>query len=181
MSIKSFDVVEFTEQLYRARKAVSGGNGPRFTRWLPKKWHPTYTEIVLLHCAGWSNKDLAARYGYTEVHISSIVCTPQAALLRRKVIESLQDKVMQSMPEKLEQVAAKTVDRLHQVINDDDIFERSPFSVIDRGMKVLSGLGYLKDSPAVNINKAVILTEQHSKDLIEGLRKAEEAKRLNPG
>jgi len=191
--IKELDLEEFTRQLNEASRhnrrdgngdrASTDGRGPTFGRWLPREWKPVYSEIVLLSCAGWKGTDLAEKYNYTEVHISNILRTPQAGLLRKRVLEELQGRALESIPAKLEQIAEKTVDRLRQVVNDDALFEKSPFGVIDRGLKVLTGVGHLKNEDqrgGMHIKNAVVLTKEHSSDLIDGLKRAKEAKLLNP-
>lgn len=190
-ALKELNLEEFTEQLNEARKnghSLPSGNGKSASlrKWIPKKWKPVYSEIVLLSCAGWKNTELAKKYDYTEVQISNILNTPQAALLRRRVLEDLQGRAIKSIPAKLEQIAQKTVDRLKTLLDDDEKFDESPFSVIDRGLKVLQGTGHLKrdedDSRrgGVNVRNAVILTKEHSDDLIDGLKRAKEAELLNP-
>ncbi len=158
-------------------------NGSRqacLTRWVPKTWDVWMTEVVMLSTRNVSNTDLATKYGVTPQHISNIINTPQAALIRREMLDALQERVSQTTARRLESIATKTVERLDRLIHDDDAFKESPFAIIDRGLKVMEGIGKLKkkDAGGVNVEKAVILSGQHSKELLEGIKEAREVRKL---
>ena len=145
--------------------------------WTPKKWHPVYEEIVLLACLGKTNIELAEKFHYTTVHISNILRTPQAAILRRLVLDKLHEQTVSAIPERLEAIADKTVSRIQQAVDDDEMYARHPFAVIDRGLRVIQGLGYLKDSSERTTR--VIFTTDAADSLREALEKSREAKLLN--
>jgi len=158
----------------------NGDRPPQLTKWVPKTWEIWMTEAVLLSSKGMSNTELATHFNVTPQHISNITNTPQAALIRREVMDALQERVQTTTVRRLESIASKTVERLDRMVHDDAAFKESPFQIIDRGMKVLEGIGKLqrKDAGKINVDKAIILSGQHSFELLEGMREAEEVKKL---
>lgn len=135
-------------------------------RWRPKRWEPVYEQIVLLSIVGRSNKALAEMFGYTEQHICNILHTPEAALTRAAILERMHERQLESIPAKLEATAVKAIDRIHNVIHNDDLFEKSPFAVVDKSFKVLEAAGHIRLSQnmpgGIHVEaggRAIILTE----------------------
>jgi len=152
---------------------------PRKPKWIPKKWHVRYDQMVLMQTLGNSNEEIANHFGCTPQQVSNICNTPQAAITRRLVLEKLQEKAIESIPKRMEVIAEKAVQRLHSVIHNDELFQVSPFAVVDRGVEVLKAVGIMKSDKGVNIEKAVILTAEQSSDLLDGLKVADRARQLN--
>lgn len=154
-------------------------------KWRPKKWRPKYERIVAMSACGWSNKMIALETGYTPVHISNILNLEQAEEFRQQLLERMRQKALVSIPDTLDYIAQKTVQRLKEVIDDDNRFETSPFAVIDRGMDVLKGLGHLKGGgngapvgQTINVGTMVVSSTQ-ADNLAEALRKADEVRKLH--
>jgi hypothetical protein len=150
-------------------------------RWIPREWLPVYAQVVIMDISGISNTDIAKDVGFTKEHISNILNTPQAALMRREVYEKLQEKALETIPRRLEAAAVKASERILTLLNDDTRFEDSPFAVVDRGMQVLKGLNHLagEAKSSINVDKAVILTGKHSTELLKGLEKANMAQEVH--
>lgn len=164
----------------------NGGRVATFKRWIPKKWTPVYEEIVALSCAGKTNKELAEQFGYAEMHVSLILTSPQAAILRKQILDELHKRAIDGIPRRMEAIALKSVERLQALLNDDDKFEESPFQVVDRGLKVLLGTGHLKrddvkQSPGMHVERAIIFSGEHTEDIKEALKLSEQAKQLHSG
>lgn len=159
----------------------NGSRLPQLTRWVPKTWEVWMTEVVMLSTNNVPNTDLAVKYNVTPQHISNIINTPQAALIRRQLLDALQERVSQTTAKRLESIATKTVERLDKLIHNDTKFEESPFAIIDRGLKVMEGIGKLqrRDAGGIKVDKAIILSGQHSSELLEGMREAREVKKLH--
>ncbi len=169
---------------------MNNGNGTKkkakLTKWCPKRWELWHTECVLLSSTGMSNTELATKYRKTPQQISNILNTPQAAVLRKHALDGLMEKQLGNMSNKIEAIAVKSLDRVHELIFDDKHFKDSPFSVVDRAIKVLQGAGKMsKDSEGRNtvnkIDKALVLNTTESTELLESLTKAERAKELHSG
>lgn len=158
----------------------------RLTKWIPKRWELWHSEAVLLSSAGMSNTDIAAKYDRTPQQISNILNTPQAAILRKQALDNLTKVAMGNMSERLEAITVKSVDRVQSLINNDKLFEESPFGVVDRAIKLLQGVGKLENEAKKGdihnkINQAIILNASDSSDLLEGLRRDREVQQLHSG
>lgn len=155
-------------------------------KWVPKKWKPDYDRVVAYHVMGKSNIEIAEILGYTKEHVCVILSRPPALELQTKLQDALRTRMLVNIPETLDYVARKTVERLKQVVDSDDLFEKSPFAVIDRGMDVLKGLNHLKGggngangNGTINVERAIIVGGQASANLFEGFTKSDEARRIN--
>lgn len=144
----------------------------RFVKWAPKRWEVMHQQIVALSTMGKSNTEIAEQFGYSPQQISNIINCPQASIERRNMINALQKGIEERIPKRLEQLADKAIQRIADVLYNDDLAERSPFAVADRGFVVLKGLGKLKDENSarnVNIEKAVILAPELATQIADGL------------
>lgn len=154
----------------------------RFTKWQPKKWEAMHEQMVILSTLGRSNVDIARMFGYTPQHIANVLTTPQADICRRRVLDNLRESAVKQIDGSLEDLADQSLVRLKQVMYDDDLFEKSPFAVVDRGISVLRGVGKLRaeSSPGMNVKNALFMAKEDAAALLEGMKAADEAKRLNP-
>ncbi len=156
---------------------------PRITkRWEPKKWEPVYEQMVAMSCMGLSNVDIASRFSYTPVHVSNVLTSLQGQRLKKLILDRLRSTVAATIPERLEDIADKTVSRLHELIHDDERFQRSPFAVVDRGMAVLKGLRHLKGDAEVNnfrAERAIVMSHEAAKLIAEGLEKSRQSDLLH--
>lgn len=156
----------------------------RLNKWVPKKWKADYDRVVAYHVMGKSNTEIAQIIGFTPVHISNILHFPRALELKEKLESKLREKMETTIPQDLEYIAKKTTERLRKVLDNDELFDKSPFAVIDRGMDVLKGLNHLKGggngSPGtMNIERALIVSGESAAGLVAGFGKADEARKLN--
>lgn len=154
----------------------------RLAKWQPKKWEAMHEQIVLLSTLGRSNVQIAQMFGYTPQHICNILNTPEASLIRRRVLENLRESVKSSMDQKMDDLADQSVHRLTELMYDDDLYSKSPFQVVDRGLAILRGVGKMKsgDAPGTGpIKNAIIMSSEDAKMLKEGAERAIEARKLN--
>lgn len=150
-----------------------------FHRWVPRRWEAKYDQIVLAATLGLSsNKELAETHGYTPQQISNILNTPQAAKIRKAVHDKIQKDISSDLPMRLERVAAKSVERLENLVNNDAIAENKPMEIGHLALKILSGVGKMKgdnhDRPTSNtfifasgdiadLKNAIALSDEASK------------------
>ncbi len=174
-----------------------GSNGFQDTRlrpgklraWVPKRWRVEYERIVAYSACGWSNVMIAKEVGYTREHVSTILNMDEAENIRQILLSKMRDKSTNTIPEQiekisqgLERIAVKTVERLTELLDDDDKFKSTPFAIIDRGMEVLKGRSHLRTAAAsngTNIEKAVIITGSAAANLTEGMEKADQARLMH--
>ena len=162
-----------------------GGTGKRakLNRWRPKRWQPEYEKMVALSCLGMSNVMIAERLGYTPVHVSNVLNLQEAEDLRTMILGKMREKALTDIPNTLTEIAEKSVARLRSIVENDDLFEKAPFAVVDRGIEIIKGLGHLKhggNGSPINIDKAVFaLSQEHADALTAGLKKSNEVKQRN--
>lgn len=154
-------------------------------KWKPREWTAFHESIVIRSMLGKSNTEIATEIGYTPQHVSNILNSPEASMARRRVLEVLRTGVASSIDERLSDLADKAVVRLSQVMNDDELFEKSPFAVVDRGLSILRGVGRLKTQSDINaanqtnIKSAIFMSPGDAELLRLGIQKADEAQRLH--
>lgn len=160
----------------------------KFQKWVPKKWRPEYERIVALSAVGKSNTEIADIVGFGKQHVSNVLNLPQADELMKKIVEAMTRRSLVDIPNSLQRIAEKTVQRLEVLMDNDKLFNDSPFAVIDRGMKVVEGLRHLQgggngaptmvnNGKVVNNTFNVPATQVDS--LIAGLQKANEVKQIH--
>lgn len=163
--------------------------GSKLGKWKPKKWRPEYDRIVGYSVMGKSNVWIAQNLGFTPEHVSVILNQPQATELAAKLQSKLRKDIEENIPETLAYVAQKTASRIKEVIDDDELFRRSPFAVVGMGMDILKGIGHLKHGNSGNggdgggngmvVHGTVIIAQGQKTDILEGLEKVAEVKRLH--
>lgn len=171
----------------RTALAMTEQRRGKLNKWRPKKWRAEYDRIVALSVCGRSNKQIAEEVNFTPEHVSTVLNLPQAEELRLALQVRLRDKILEDVPTVLTRTAQKVAKRLEEMVDDNELFEKSPFAVIDRGLDLLKGLRHLQPSsgsspgmPGVTINgPAVIMPAMAAEGIRDGLRKADEALRLN--
>lgn len=156
----------------------------KLKKWVPKKWKADYDRVVAYHVMGKTNIEIAEILKYTKEHVCLILSRPQALELKEKLQVALRDRMLTNIPETLDYVARKTVERLKQVVDSDELFEKSPFAVIDRGMDVLKGLQHLKgggngSTGTINVERAVFVSGSAAENMFDGFTKSDEARRIN--
>lgn len=158
-------------------------------KWKPKHWRPEYDRMVAYSVLGKSNIWIAKFLGFTPEHVSNILHQPEAVELAEKLHAKLREGIEANIPAVLDEIALKAVSRVKQLIDSDELMIKSPFAVVDRSLDVLKGLNHLKRSgdqsslgggTTVNIGTAIIAPQQTS-DILEGLQKVAEVKRLHRG
>lgn len=160
-------------------------------KWKPKKWRPEYDRIVGYSALGRSNVWIAENLQFTPEHVSTILNLPEAKALMEKLQTKLRERIVLNIPEVLDDVAQMAVKRLKQVMESDELFEKSPFAVIDRGMDVLKGLNHLRGGgngapvlppPGTVTNIGVVnITPGQKSDITMGLEKIAEVRQLHSG
>lgn len=169
--------------------------GPRLLRppekWKPKRWRPEYEVIVSLSNTGMSHQAVADRFfelsgtRYTVQHISNIVNTPEAKAFSEQCIAKIRGDFQETVSDRIAKAQQRALDRIENVLNNDDIFEASPFAVVDRSLRLLQlskhSTGGEGGQIANTINNNFLLTADAAKIIREGTDKADEVARLYSG
>jgi len=162
------------------------------TRWEPKTWKPRYDHVVYKHCLGYDNTRVAAETGITPQAVSNILVSLQGRARIKIIQERLLANINADLGQRLTNVAEKFMNKIELVANDEELFKKSPFAVIDRGLQIIKGIGHLKTAsdsdgssrpPGVQnntfIGKAVILSEESAKNLRDAITLSDEVKDLH--
>ena len=186
-SIDSSLVKENTKRK-RGRPRNDDPNRPaRLIKWVPKQWTPIYEQIVSLDCMGVSQKKIAEQFNMTNVMVSKVCCTPQAKIIRRKVLEFLAEKNKVFQEERFDRVQVRAMERISSVLEDEELFTADPFAVVDRAFKLLEKTGRIggRDKGDINVagdltvNKVSNLSQTAIVEIKDGLAKSREAKELH--
>ena len=155
--------------------------------WKPKEWSPHYEEIVAMSCTGVSNKYLAEKFNYHEVHISNILNTPQAKALKQIILAKMREAQTEAkIPERIAELQVAALDIMREVLinRKDELVKESPFAMLDRSMKVLAGVGVFKgehQQTTINQHNKIEINQTLQMALVKTIEKADEAKRLHDG
>lgn len=170
----------------RGRPRNDDPNRPaRLAKWIPKEWTPIYEEIVSLDCMGMAQKEIAEKFKMTSVMVSKICCTPQAKIFRRKVLEVLAERNKVFQKDRFERTQVRAMERISSLMEDDALYTKDPFAVVDKAFKLLEKTRVLGGSESrgdINIAGNVnMLSQTAIVELKDGLAKAREAKELHKG
>lgn len=150
-------------------------------KWTPKKWESLFDEWVLRSVLGASNVEIATKYGYTKQHVSAVLNTPQAKLLRRQLHDNLRKSIELKTEERIAHLQDKALSRMSQVVDDDALAAAQPFAMFDRSVAILKGTGVLKsdEKGGINAKNAVFMAPELVRGILEGIRMSDKAKELN--
>jgi hypothetical protein len=140
--------------------------------------------MVIYSSTGMSNTDIAEKYGYGAQQISNILNTRQAKELQERLATKNESSAIDAIPAKMEAIAIKTIDRLHTMMDDDDLFFKAPIALIDRGFRMAEQVKIMKavapPSAAMTQNN-IIISPEAAKHLETALAKAEEVRLIHSG
>lgn len=127
---------------------------------------------------------------YTKEHISTVLNQPEAKALMERLQGKLRENIEVNIPDVLGEIAKQAASRLKEVMFDDELFQKSPFQVLDRGLDVLKGLNHLRGGGNGSLQPAggsttnigtVVITQAQRSDLLEGLERVKEVHQLHGG
>lgn len=150
-------------------------------KWEPKVWHPVYEEIVLLDIMGYKNTVIAEMKGFTVVHVSNILNTPQAKIIRQLTLKRMEQKREETIEQRLERLTHDAMARVEDTIRNDDLAAKNPLGLFDRAITVLKATNKIKEvAPTVN-NNTMIVSDEALDKLMRAVKQSDEAKALHAG
>lgn len=146
----------------------------------PVTWKPLYDAIIMeLIMFGSKKKVIAEKYKVTPQTVSNIINCDEGRVKIRAAQERVRETMLRSIPQRMNDIAEKAVDRMQEFINDDTLYEKSPFAVIDRSMRFMQGTKLLADKDHVADKPEVInLSEKAMDRLSHALERINES--INP-
>lgn len=166
---------------------------PVVKRWVPKKWKPSYQEVVMYHVMGYTNKEIAAATGFSHFHVGVILNCPQAEGVIDKCAEHLQAIKLGKQKARIERMADRALDRIEATLNDDDLAEAMPLPLMDRAIKFAIAARTLQPAEGATVTEttnnmnvggnvtAFAVPREMLEALIAGTQKSDEVRRLNAG
>lgn len=177
----------------RKRGRPANNYGPRLTkRFEPKTWKPLYDHIIYYHCLGKTNIWIAEKFNCSPQTVTNIINCDQG----RKLLVTIQAKLRQSMEsnisERMLDVADKFMKKIERIADDEELFQRAPFAVVDRGLQIIKSAGLSKDiseregkvnnvTNNIQSQQNLIIHNEAAKNLAEAIRLSDEANTINLG
>ena len=160
----------------------------RFTKWQPKTWKPLHQTIVQFHCNNVKNKDIARLVRKTPEFVSMVLTTDKAVEIKQEFLAKMHEKLMHDIPSMMEDISKLTVRRIRESLENDEIFKNSPLGIIDRGIKIMEGIGKIKTKAAVEANVNVtdnsqkttlLFSDKNQERILEALEKSNVVRRIH--
>jgi hypothetical protein len=152
-------------------------------KWQPKRWKPIHEEIVALDCAGAPHAMIASKVGKSVQYVSKICNTPQAMIIKRHALKEMIRKNKEIQEERIEQMQAKAMERISDVLEDDQLARDEPFAVVDKAFKLLASTGVMggkKENGATHIHAETVnvnnLKNSALVEIKDGLAKSREVR-----
>jgi hypothetical protein len=112
-------------------------NKSGFSSYVVKDWQPWMTEAVVLHASGMSIPELRVRFGRTDSHIKNVIQTTQATEIIRKIQSNSLKTATSQASERLAALREKAIERMEDLICDDELRKESPFAFWEASRKTL--------------------------------------------
>lgn len=145
-------------------------------RWSPVKWEPIYEQFIAFSAIGYSNKDIAEKFGYTPQQVSNVLCTPQAKVIKEQLIRKIREDVLANSAGDREALIHRANENIGKVLNSDELREKSPFKMLEASMSYLKGVGQLESESK---GTTIMINTQVANILQQGLTKSDEVKKLH--
>jgi hypothetical protein len=163
----------------------------------PKTWKPLYDQFVYFHVLGKSNIWIAEKFGKTPQTVCNILNSTQGQVHKKIIAYNLQQQQVENVVARMEGVSTKFMRRIEQVADDDELFEKAPFAVVDRGLAIIKSLGHLKggsptdggnnggsttiNNTQINDNRRTvnIISEKAAQDLRDAIRFSDAANAMH--
>jgi hypothetical protein len=137
--------------------------------------------MVALSITGMSNKAIGEYLEYSPVQVGNILRSPEAMKLKGMYIDKVRGASVEGSIKSLDDIKHKAIQRVSDVIMNDELAKDAPFRVADFSARVLTGIGTLSQAggtPAQPVTNIMIGNDIASK-LFAGLEMAKKAKQLN--
>lgn len=167
----------------RPKKDELSSRRASIQKWQPKTWKPIHEEIVALDCAGAPHAMIAGKLNKTIQYVSRICNTPQAAIIKRHALATMVKTNKDFQEDRFTHMAAKAMERISDVLEDDQLAKDEPFAVVDKAFKLLTQTGVIgpkKEDGATHIHAKNVTVNNLKQTAIieikEGLAKAAEVR-----
>lgn len=146
-------------------------------RWAPKEWHPVYEEVVLLALLGYSNTAIAEEKGFTVQHISNIINTPHAKIIKEITLKQMEKKRAESFEDRVAKMVDKGLSRMEETLNNDELAAKNPLGVFDRAMSLMKGVGKMKAEEQVVVNPVMAVSAEAMDRWTQAIERSKEERK----
>jgi hypothetical protein len=101
---------------------------------------------------GKSNIWIAEKFDYTPQQVSNILCSQMGQALKKIIGYNIQSAQTATIQSRMETVAEKFVRKIERVVDDEELFEKAPLAIVDRGLAILKSLNHLKGGGGLPMN-----------------------------
>lgn len=162
-----------------------------FARYNPAKWEGWMTTLCIKSNAGFSNSELAVEFEITETHVSNLLCSDRAKIIR----DELKKKLIEAGTGDLNELRVLASKRVKEILEDDSLRTNAPVQMANIATRVLqmtfptsSGSSKEKGDVNVTINQQTNLNQnvmavnpEYMQRIAEGLEKANRVKEIHAG
>lgn len=147
---------------------VESGNNARLeTGYKLIKWKPVFDMIVAGHILGKTNRELAAEFDFTPVHIGNILRSDPARALIEEAHRKIREKAIEESEDVIDiqsRIRLKALKRAEDFLNNDEAAKNSPFAYMNtiKSFTAMSATAEVK-APTVNVqvNNATVIRPEH--------------------
>jgi len=104
-----------------------------FTRYNPTKWEAWMTFLCIESNAGYSNRELALKYEITETHVSNLLCSDRASVIRSE----LKEKLIKSGAGELSELRSLASARLKKFLENSELETNAPIQYANTAARIL--------------------------------------------
>lgn len=102
--------------------------------WLPKKWNPRHSMVVLLHLAGCTNPEISDQTGYSYGKVSQILNDERAQVIMAQMMPRMQEAAA-DVSIRMKLLAGEALDEIVDEMRadpDSKIRQKAAFGILDR-------------------------------------------------
>lgn len=147
------------------------------------KWKPVYDMIVAGHIIGKSNKQLAADFDFTPVHISNILRSDQAQVLIKQAHDNVRAQAVSDAEEALDiqkRIQLKVNQKTEMFLDNEELFKNSPFAYMD-ALKHISSRSNPPAPVSVNVTNNTQINNTQNNLKVEELQRLNKALEISSG
>jgi hypothetical protein len=160
----------------------------KLTKWKPKVWRAEYERAVAYSALGMANTAIAQKLGFTPEFVSNILNLDESKQRMKEFVDRLKSQNNVDVVEMAAKVTGKSLERLSSMLENDETFNKSPFALIDRGLRVSEMMMKkgVTENPGTSVHihngegaSTMVITPGEENNLMNALRKSQEVKKLN--
>lgn len=144
--------------------------------WQPLKWIPVYDRMVVMHCFGISNVEIARQLDYSAVQVGNILRSDEGKTCIKRVRTEYLNQISEDVPTQIEELKAKSFRAISEALSNEDLIEKAPLAAANLGITFLKGIGSLSDGASKNtqVNLNVPVPPGMFADMISALQESNE-------